>query len=341
VAAKLCYQVSCSSVRAITTVRDSAKGLAATTDYPTYEALAAAALTPTTGTYATCLARGLFRLADRPVGRVTADVQGDADVIGGLGYPSARAEIARRIATGRGNLRLESSTQIDNAAYRALQQAQPAVLGYYWPDAISKAAALNEVMQGCLGWWFMRLDGRLAIGQLEDPAVTSALFLMSYPSEDGTDEIRVGEPEAIDEMPPRRATLMTWGRNYTQMTTDQIAGEVLESSDAAMFVAASRFTTSANKWVASNYPSSPVVTVNGAFAFEDDARHEGDRQQRLLSVPRALTGIPAALDPHADVVSRVITIKKLNRLGFGDASNRFCAGMRRDAGAMTTLLLWG
>ena len=25
-------------------------------------------------------------------------------------------------------------------------------------------------MAGCLGWWTMRLNGTLAIGQLEDPA---------------------------------------------------------------------------------------------------------------------------------------------------------------------------
>src|SRR5581483_1163226 len=59
-AALLCYQVSCSSVRAITAVKDGFKALTNDGDFPDYASLAAA--TVAGGHYATCLAKGLFRI---------------------------------------------------------------------------------------------------------------------------------------------------------------------------------------------------------------------------------------------------------------------------------------
>jgi hypothetical protein len=333
----LCYQVSCSSVLAIDAVYDGGLALDEGVDRPDYEELAANA--PAPGTYDTCLARGLFRLGSSPVLTVSADVRGDADTINGLSYPHTRAQIARRIATGRGVIRLEDPGQIDGAAYRALEQVQPATLGFFWDGEITKAAALTEVMAGCLGWWFVRLNGRLAVGQLEEPATAAATFSLAYPSDDGTAEVRVGEPVMTDTQPPRRATLMGWGRNYTPLTLDQIAGAMLPS--AAVLMADSRFTGSPNPWVGANFPSSPVISVHGGFAFEADAQREGDRQQRLMSTPREAFEIPAVIDPVADVAGRVIAIEQLGRFGFGSSRNLFCSGIRRNGEAWSTLQLFG
>jgi hypothetical protein len=149
-ATSLIYQVSCSSVLAIDAVRDGGAPLAFSADYGTYDLLAAAMVAP--GAYASCIALGLFRLGSAPVYLITADVRGDNDVINGLSYPHTRAQIARRIATGRGNIRLGDPDQLDLAALEALEQRQTATLGYFWDREITKAAALAEVMVGCLGW---------------------------------------------------------------------------------------------------------------------------------------------------------------------------------------------
>lgn len=69
------YQVHDGPVNAITAVYEKAMVFnAAVTDYATYAALTGATLAE--GTWATCNALGLFRLASKPTGVITCDVQG-------------------------------------------------------------------------------------------------------------------------------------------------------------------------------------------------------------------------------------------------------------------------
>lgn len=338
VATLLIYQVSCSSVLAIDAVYDGRVPIAfGTVDYATYAELAAATVAP--ATYATCNALGLFRLGSSPVFIVTADVRGDNDTIAGLSYPHTRAQVARRIATGRGLIRLSDPQQIDGTAYAELEQRQTETVGYFWNEEITKAAALTEVMAGCLGWWTMRLDGRLAIGQLEDPAGTSAHLTLSYPADGNTTESRLDEPVMQDSAPPRRTTLMGWARNYTRMSADQIAGSVSQF-ESAIYQADTRFTTSDDLWVAAGYPTAQVVSVNGGFDEEAAAQREGDRQSRLLRTRREAFEIPAVIDPFADVVGRVISIANCGRIGLGSSRNFFCFGVSVNANQKPVLRLW-
>ena len=334
----LIYQVSCSAVLAIDAVRDGGAPLAFSADYATYALLAAATVAP--GAYASCIAQGLFRLGSAPVYLIAADVRGDNDAINGLSYPHTRAQIARRIATGRGNIRLKDPDQLDLAALEGLEQRQTATLGYYFNREITKAAALAEVMAGCLGWWTMRLDGRLAVGQIEDPATAAPLFSLSYPGDGATGEIRVDEPAMTDYRPPRRTTLMGWSRNYTVMASNQIAGSVAQSQ-AAIWRQETRFTSSDDPWVAAGYPTAPVVSIVGGFAEEAAAQLEGDRQMRLLRTRREVFEIAVVMDPFADVVGRVINVANANRLGLGASRNLFCFGVAVNANAKPILKLWG
>jgi len=334
----LIYQVSCSSVLGIDAVRDGGTALTFAADYATYALLAAAAVSA--GQYATCLALGLFKIGATPVYIITADVRGDNDTLNGIAYPHTRAHIARRIATGRGSIKLYDPIDIDGTAFEYLEQRQTATLGYFWDGEVTKAEALAEVMAGCLGWWTMRLDGTLAIGQLEDPANVAPLFSLSYPTDDGSAESRVDEPAMTDYQSPRRATLMGWSRNYTVMSRNQIAGAVAAAT-AAIYQQATRYTTSEDLWVAGGYPSAPIVMVNGGFDSESAAQMEGDRQRRLLRDRRELFTIPAVIDPFADVAGRVINIANSNRLGLGTSRNLFCVGIAVNANSKPILKLWG
>ena len=292
------------------------------------------------GQYATCKALGLFKIGATPVYIITADVRGDNDTLNGIAYPHTRAHIARRIATGRGSIKLYDPIDIDGTAFEYLEQRQTATLGYFWDGEITKAEALAEVMAGCLGWWTMRLDGTLAIGQLEDPAGVAPLFSLSYPTDSGSAESRVDEPAMTDYQSPRRATLMGWSRNYTVMSRNQIAGAVAAAT-AAIYQQATRYTTSEDLWIAGGYPSAPIVMVNGGFDSESAAQMEGDRQRRLLRDRRELFAIPAVIDPFADVAGRVINIANSNRLGLGTSRNLFCVGIAVNANSKPILKLWG
>jgi len=334
----LIYQVSCTSVLAIDAVKDGGAALTFDANYATYALLAAA--TVAAGHYATCTALGLFKIGAAAVYIITADVRGDNDSINGITYPHTRAAIARRIVTGRGNIRLSDATQLDLAAFEYLEQYQTATLGYYWAAEITKADALSEVMAGCLGWWTMRLNGTLAVGQIEDPATAAPLFSLAYPSDSGDAESRVDEPAMTDYRPPRRTTLMGWARNYTPMNVNQIAGAV-GAAASAILQRPTRYTTSEDPWVSAGFPTAPVVTVDGGFVEEAPATLEGNRQMRLLRSRREVFEIPAVVDPFGDYAGRVINITGANRLGLGAARRLFCFGVAVNGNAKPVLKLWG
>lgn len=336
----LIYQVSCTSVLAVDSVKDGGAALAATTDYPTYAALAAAVIAP--GYFGTCNALGLFKIGAASVYIITADVRGDNDTINGIAYPHTRASIARRIATGRGNIRLSDPANIDSSSFEYLEQYQSATIGYFWNSDITKADALSEVMAGCLGWWTVRLSGQLAVGQLEDPSAAAPVFSLAYPSAAMAGESRVDEPAMTDYRPPRRSTLMGWSRNYTPLSTNQIAGSIAVTPTLnAIYQQASRYTTSEDLWVAAGYPSSPVVSVSGGFVSESAAALEGNRQMRLLRTRRDVFEVPAVLDPFGDYAGRIIGITDAQRIGLAASWRGFCFGVAVNGGAKITLKLWG
>ncbi len=78
-----------------------------------------------------------------------------------------------------------------------------------------KAQAIDEVLAGCVSYWLVRPNGQLAIGLVEDPAAANPTLILTFPARGAGKGSRFGEPEIIDELPPRRSTLIGWRRNYT------------------------------------------------------------------------------------------------------------------------------
>lgn len=335
-AALLCYQIHIAAVASIV-AKDGGNALTLDADDPDYASLAAATIG--VGHYRTCLALGLFRLGGAPLLIITADGVGESATLNGHGAPATRAQIARRIVTGYGVLKLDDGSQIDGNSYATLENSQPAPCGWYWDVAITKGAALSEVMAGCMGWWLMRLGGQLAFGQVEDPATATPYLTLSFPAPDAG-EVRVGEPAMTEYKTQRRATYIGWSRNYTPMQTNQIAG-VLDQITQAVLMAPTRYAASIDLFVANSYPTSPTVQLDGGFAFQVDAQVEADRQQALMRIRREPYKLDVIMDPLADVVGRVLNIANFNRLGFGISKNEFCYGISASNGPAVTLQMWG
>ena len=337
-AALLIGQVSRSSVSAITAVYDGRAALSAGADYATYALLAAA--TVAGGTYATCLAYGLFRVGAAPVYGITADVQGDNDTIESLPGPTTRGRIVRRIATGLGTVRLRDSEQIDFAAFQDFENKQPAPVGWYWDgsQAVTKSDAIAEVLNGCCGWWLVRPNGQLSIGQAEDPASYGATLTLSYPAT-GSVESRMGEPTMTDTLPPRRATYVGYRRNYTLQAQNQLAGSVSQA-DALTYSLPTLYAGGVDQWRLNNYPTSLAVYLFANYRDQADALAEAQRQMVLFSVPRARYAIPIAMDPLADVVGQRAQIANLNRLGWGASKALLACGINAAAGSVE-LHFWG
>ena len=337
--ALLVWQVSYSSVTAISAVRDAGVALTPGADYATWDLLAAATIAG--GTYATCKALGLFRLGSSPAGDVTADVTGDADTIEGQVGPTTRGRIVRRIATAIGAVRFSDVDQIDFAAFQAFESAQPAPVGWYWDGAqpVTKAEAIAEVLAGCLGWWLVRPNGQLAIGQAEDPAALSPTLVLSWPTAALSDS-RLGEPQMADTIAPRRATLIGWQRNYTIQARSSLAGSVSDGQ-AQIFGLPSRYVTQGDQWLANNYPASPIVTLDGGYRDQADAAAEAQRQALLFSTPRRRWSVPVvSMDPLADVVGQRARLDGLGRLGWGASKALLVCGFST-AGGSTVLDFWG
>ena len=332
----LVYQVSCSSVAALA-VKQGGLDMTLDGDDADYATLAAATIG--VGHCRTCKALGLFRLGGAPALPVTVDGIGDADMLYGHATPLTRAQIARRIATGRGAVRLDDTTQIDAAAYVALENACPATVGFYWLEDITKGGALTEVMAGCLGWWFMRLTGELSLGLFSDPGQAAPYLVLTYPAA-GAAEDRLGEPEMTDYRVPRRATFVGYAHNYTVFAVDQVAG-ALDLTSAALLQQEWQYAATQDAFIANSFPTSPVSYIAGAYASQADAQLEAERQQALMRQRRELWQVDAAIDPLADVVGRVIAIQNFNRLGFGATRNFLCVGVESNGGSFVKLRLWG
>lgn len=103
---------------------------------------------------------------------ITVDFVGDTN--GGTPYLK-RGDIAKRIVTRSGTAL--SAGQANSSALTALNAAKTADCGYCWDSQITKAAALSEVMAGCLGYWFVDLTGSLQLGYLSAARIVADGFI--------------------------------------------------------------------------------------------------------------------------------------------------------------------
>ena len=183
------FQWSLSSSQALLAFRHGGFDINIDADYPDYASLAAATIP--SGECASCIALSLVRPNLILQFGVRVDVIGDHDVVNGHPGPLTRASIARRIATHRGQNRLDDNAEIDLSSLNRMEAFHSAQAGWHFDDEITKAAALDRVMAGVLGWWRVRPDGRLTVGWVEAPELQPAAITITSPSDD------VGKPRLL------------------------------------------------------------------------------------------------------------------------------------------------
>lgn len=342
VASLLIYEASCTSVYAFTEVRDGGAVLAAGSDYATYALLAAASVAA--GTYATCKAFGLVKLGGTPEKQVTADIVGDNDTIDGYTRPQTRGQAARRIASGRGKLKLLTA-QLDAASFTALDTGQPYSCGWFWDREISKAEALNEVMQGCLGYWYVGLDGLLKVGFIDELPTSAAIALVAPQvgqSLDDGDYRIVGQPRMLTAGAPRQATYLGYRFNYTIQDRDAIVGAVT-ATNAAIYAQQSKMVSSINNAMAIARPAAPIVTTQSGLALEADALIEGPRQQRVMSKRRERWSVDLEVDPFIDPLGTSYSVEDVERYTFGGERILRAVGTKANTSGenVATWELWG
>lgn len=333
-ASNLIYQISCTAIQSIDAVRDGGSAVTASgTDRANYAAMAGAA--PAAGQYDTCLAEGLIRLGSSPSRQVTVDAKGDKT--GGT-YFVKRGDIAKQIVTRAGTVL--TSGQVNASALSALNTAKAETCGFFWDKDITKAAALSEVMEGCLGYWFVNLSGELVLGYLSAPG-SSPVATYAFGTQTGLPSMK----EVVSV--PRWKTSISYQRNYTPQDRSQLAGAVTDSN-AQLYARDAQWKYEENTVVHTKRPTAYEKRTYSGLWSGSDAQTEATAQNGLLDDGHGGTlcerwRIPIYEDPFtlAGYLGQRIAISGYGRHGWASPRTFILIGVEWGSNLIPVATLWG
>lgn len=335
-ATKRIIQLTDSAMWAVSAGRNNGVAWGFGADRANYAAMDAA--TPAASVYDTCLAEGYVRLGSGTLGDFTFDFTGDCT---GVAPYLKRGDIAKRIVTRAGTGL--STGQVDATALSALNTAQPDDTSFFWSGEVSKRAALDEVMSGCCGWWYINPGGNLVLGALADPTGT-ALATYTWPDD------FVGEPTALETFAdPRYRTTLGFQRNYTIQPRSRLAGGVSDA-DAELYGAESQW-GSANNGTGqrTNWPTSTDVRRQAAFNAYSPAKDEATRQSLMFrghpTDARVKERYQALIieDPYTMLgwLGGVLDLAGFTKLGWSSPRKLRLVGVEFLSDTITKATLWG
>ncbi|MBX9747855.1 MAG: hypothetical protein K2X34_13200, partial [Hyphomonadaceae bacterium] len=262
------YQAHGGRLHAVDAVKD--RGLPLTfsgNDVATFAQLRL--LTVAGGEYATCKALGLIKCGfgvAGPAGVVTCDVRGDAT----RGYINSLAGVLQILAFDRARLP-PSALVLDS--FSVLPRAR---IGYYDDGSSSTTVArvFDALLRASVGYYGASRTRALSVGIVRPPSLRDAIRL------------RINRHDIIDaeeiglDQPSRVTQAITYGRNWTPMTDEQVS-RALDSATRARLM----------------LPSSTVTRVAGEVQQRDAAAVEGgviesywiDEDQAALAADRMLS----------------------------------------------------
>lgn len=325
------YQASIGPIQSIDAVRDKGVVLTPSVDYPDFGSLLLATVAP--GSYATCLAQGVFRLGAQPSGLVTCDVHG-LKVAGT--YVETAATITQAIATTRLGTDNFSTSSITGIA--ALDVLQPAPLGWFCQDAsLTIGAALDQILGSIGGYWFASLAGNLEVGRLDTPVGATPDF--SLRPRNFVDGISRTGIKAVY----RRQ--VGYQKLERVQTPDELAAPPgVSDADRQYYGAESRWAQADRANVFTMHRYSRAAQVRGLFALQTDAQAEAERLGDLydseLNLYQArVTGV----DPFSIHLGRAFEIASWDVAGINSAGQNFrIVGMTYDVSQdALNLTFWG
>lgn len=328
------FQVSWSSCYLIASCRHGGIPLTFDADYANYAALAAASIA--TGKFATCNAQGLVRPSVTLTKSIRVDAYGDNTTQNSQTRPMKRADVARRIATCYGDTNYADSSELDTTSFSAMNTAQTGEVGFFFDKETNKADALTMILSGILGYWFLKANGKLAVGYLRDPSALTPDTVVPFKS------YGMSKIEMTDMISPRATTKIGWKKNWGPEDLSSLAAGVT-LDDSVYYGADGLWSTveTGKAAIQAAYPSAQVVKLMANFIAEADADAEAARQHSLFSVPRRRYRFSAEIDQFADLVDQPITLTGANQLSLGSSKNLLCVGLDGPGFGPTTTEWWG
>lgn len=252
-------------------VRDAGVALTAGADFASYAALTAATLVA--GTYATCNALGLLRLAVPPSGVLTLDAEGAKPA----GTVLKRfGDIAVHAVDAATTL---SPSDFATGTVTALNTLCPQTLGHWYDGAgdLSLRGMLDELAQSIGAFYGFDDSRNIILGRLDAPAATA--------------DFAFGERDLIELRPlPAERRLKTqiirWGRRRRPLQDQDIAGSITGAARQALM----------EEWRQERETSATIAaasllareeTLDSAFDLAADALAEAQRRVALYGPRRA------------------------------------------------------
>jgi hypothetical protein len=212
------YQVHDGAVSAISSVTTYDQGVLLTNAGDVATLADVYAATIASGEYKTCLAEGYFRLGGSSSGIVTADV-----VQGATAGDRTAAQIMLQLAE------LGRITDVDTAAFTALDTTNSAELGLWIAGERDIASVMDEVAQSVGAWWGFDRTGNLTCGRLEAPPGSPAATYTTVEILDRGQRLE----RIAGEIPAYRVVLK-YRRNWQPLDGSEVAGSVTDEDRAAL-----------------------------------------------------------------------------------------------------------
>lgn len=296
----------------------------ATPDYANSAALLAAAITA--GTFATCLAEGLFRLGSDPSGEITADV-----TQGATAADRTAAQVLKALAIAAG----VDAGDINASDVTALDSDNSAEVGIWIGEEVSAQDAMDQIARSVGAAYNFDGPGELRMWRLEAPSGSAALSLAEY---------QIGD---LERRPPRDNTVPVWSvtvkhsRLYRTQTAD-LAGAVT-AARRAYLAEEHRRHTSEDAGVKDQFLLAGAMEVETLLTSASDAETETDRLLALHSVPRDIFDfwVPLSAIPDGLKLGDVVEITH-SRFGLSGGESFRLIGYRPElARKIAYLTVWG
>jgi hypothetical protein len=323
----LIYQVSVNQPSSLT-VYDGGLALSSSGNFTTLAGLMAATIPA--GTYATCLALGLFRLGALPAFEITADVVEGAT----LAVRSA-ARVAQRI------LALLSVSNIDTASFDALHTFNSAEVGIFIDTDLSALELVGQVLGSIGGAIFPTATGTFRVAAISAPSGTPArTFTMREQIGDGSFVLAKGPTNEGDGV-PAWSVVINWGRVWQTQASGQLAGSV-DLSRQTYLQTSQRQSAAQDASVKTAHPLASELVIDTLLTTQSAAEAEAARRLAMYKVRRDYLILTVEDEFAEDIELGDVVEVDFPRFGF-DGGKLFKVVGRADDFTQrhTELTLWG
>lgn len=306
-------------------------------DYATIALLQAATGNP--GTYATCLAAGVWRPFGSFKGRPA--FVWTADVLEGATSADRRAgAVTKRILAKMGQ-----DGSIVDASFTALDAIATAEVGIYIDSETTALSAIREILGSVGGWIVPTNTGAFKVGRLDAPGTPTWTLVEPDIVVDGeTDTIAfISNPDTDGNVPAPSVTIK-YARNWHVYSDTEIAGTVAENSPA-------RATSLQQEYVDSKVEDAAVLIkhllareliIETLIAYKADADTEAARRLGLYGVHRVVIRVMASLEDAETIELNSTGTIVFEGLGFNAGKPMVVIGREDDyQRERVVLTLWG